>query len=107
MDRPAACTVRASGVIIVTADEGGGVTANPAGEWTVQQARDLGMSLGERFEDIGFVIRDRGSDFTSSFDAVFQATGAGILRTAVQPPRMNAICERLAGTLRGELLTAC
>ena len=51
-----------------------------------------------------FLIRDRGSDFTRSFDAVFQATGAGILRTAVQAPRMNAICERLAGTLRRELL---
>ena len=81
----------------------GGVTANPTGEWTLQQARNLAMSLGERFEDIRFLIRDRGSNFTRSFDAVFQATGARILRTAVQAPRMNAICERLAGTLRREL----
>jgi putative transposase len=82
----------------------GGVTANPTGEWTAQQARNLGISLGERFEDIRFLIRDRGSNFTRSFDAVFQATGARILRTAVQAPRMNAICELLAGTLRRELL---
>jgi putative transposase len=82
----------------------GGVTANPTSEWTVQQARNLGMSLGERFEDMRFLIRDRGSNFTRSFDAVFQATGARILRTAVQAPRMNAICERLVGTLRRELL---
>jgi len=39
-----------------------------------------------------------------SFNAVFQATGTRILRPAVQAPRMNAICERLAGTLRHELL---
>ena len=82
----------------------GGVTAHPTGEWTVQQARNLALTLGERFEDIRFLIRDRGSNFTASFDAVFQATGTRILRTAVQAPRMNATCERLVGTLRRELL---
>jgi putative transposase len=82
----------------------GGVTAHPTGDWTVQQARNLALTLGERFENIRFLIRDRGSNFTTSFDAVFQATGARILRTALQAPRMNAICERLIGTLRRELL---
>jgi hypothetical protein len=82
----------------------GGVTANPTGKWTVQQARNLALTLDERFGDIRFLIRDRGSNFTASFDAVFQAAGTRILRTAVQAPRMNAICERLVGTLRRELL---
>jgi transposase InsO family protein len=82
----------------------GGVTTHPTGDWTVQQARNLALTLGERFEDIRFLIRDRGSNFTASFDAVFQAAGTRIVRTAVRAPRMNAICERLAGTLRRELL---
>jgi putative transposase len=82
----------------------GGVTANPTGEWTVQQARNLAISLGERFQDLKFVIRDRGSNFTLAFDAVFQANGTRILLTAVQAPRMNATCERLVGTLRREVL---
>jgi putative transposase len=82
----------------------GGVTAHPTSAWTVQQARNLALNPGERLEDFRFLIRDRGSNFTASFDAVFQATGTTILRTAVQAPRMNAICERLAGTLRRELL---
>jgi putative transposase len=82
----------------------GGVTANPAGDWTVQQARNLALSLDQRFEDVRFLMRDRGSNFTSSFDAVFQVTGTTILRTAVQAPRMNATCEHLVGTLRSEVL---
>ena len=81
----------------------GGVTAHPTGEWTVLQARNLAMDLGERSGDFRFLIRDRGPDFTQSFDAVFQAARARILRTAVQAPRMNATCERLVGTLRREL----
>ncbi|HEX5297145.1 MAG TPA: integrase core domain-containing protein [Streptosporangiaceae bacterium] len=82
----------------------GGVTANPTGGWTVQQARNLALILGERFESFRFLVRDRGSNFTQSFDAVFQANGTRILQTAVQAPRMNATCERLLGTLRRELL---
>jgi putative transposase len=82
----------------------GGVTAHPTSDWTVQQARNLALTLDERFEDIKFLIRDHGSNFTTSFDAVFQAVGTRILRTAVQAPRMNATCERLIGTLRRELL---
>ena len=70
----------------------------------MQQGRNLALDLNERFEDFRFLIRDRGSNFTASFDAVFQAAGATILRSAVQAPRMNATCERLVGTLRRELL---
>jgi transposase len=44
----------------------GGVTANPTGGWTVQQARNLALSLGQRFDQIRFLIRDRGPDFTAS-----------------------------------------
>jgi hypothetical protein len=82
----------------------GGVTGHPTGAWTVQQARNLAMSLGEGFEDIKFPLRDHGPNFTPSSGAVFQAAGTTILRTAVRAPRMNATCERLAGTPRRELL---
>jgi putative transposase len=84
----------------------GGVTASLAGEWTVQQTRNLAFNFGERLGDVKFLTRGRRSNFTASF-AVFQAAGTRILRSAVQAPRMNAICERLAGTLRREPPAAC
>jgi putative transposase len=64
----------------------GGVTANPSGPWTVQQARNLALSLDQRSDQIRFLIRDRGPNFTTSFGAVFQATGARILLSAVRHP---------------------
>ena len=70
----------------------------------MQRARNLALSFGERFENVKFLVRDRGSNFTASFDAAFQAAGTKIVRTAVQAPRMNTICERLACTLRREPL---
>ena len=63
----------------------GGITAHPTGDWTVQQARDLALDLGDRFGDFRFLIRDRGSNFTRSFDAVFQAAG---------PPSCAPRCRR-------------
>ncbi|GAA4620259.1 hypothetical protein GCM10023196_003510 [Actinoallomurus vinaceus] len=42
--------------------------------------------------------------FTAAFGEVFQAEGLRIIKTMPQTPRMNAICERVIGTLRRELL---
>jgi hypothetical protein len=52
----------------------GGVTANPTGEWTVQQARNLDLTLGERFEDIRWTVRPPGS-FPGTWSAAGRADG--------------------------------
>ena len=51
-----------------------------------------------------FLIRDRGSQFITAFDGVFEDCGLTILRSPAQAPRANAVCEHLIGTLRRELL---
>jgi len=71
--------------------------------WTTQAARNFLMDLGQRAASVKFLIRDRASQFTGSFDAVFQADGIRILASPPQAPRANAICERIIGTLRREL----
>jgi putative transposase len=80
-----------------------GITAHPDGAWTTQAARNLLMDLGQRTASVKFLIRDRAGQFTSSFDAVFTAEGIRILASPPQAPKANAICERIAGTLRREL----
>ena len=81
-----------------------GITVNPDGAWTTQAARNFPMNLGQRSASVKFLIRDRGGQFTGSFDSVFTAVGIRILVSPPQAPRANAICERLVGTLRREVL---
>jgi putative transposase len=81
-----------------------GITSNPDSAWTTQAARSFLMDLGQLTESVKFLIRDRAGQFASSFDAVFTAAGVRILASPPQAPRANAICERMIGTLRRELL---
>jgi transposase InsO family protein len=81
-----------------------GITASPDGAWTTQAARSLLMDLGQRTSSVKFLIRDRAGQFSSSFDAVLTAEGIRIVASPPPAPRANAICERIIGTLRRELL---
>jgi putative transposase len=81
-----------------------GVTAHPAGAWAVQQARNLAMDVGDRLGTLRFLIHDRDPVFTTAFGEVFKSEGLRIITTLPKTPRTNAVCERVNGTLRRELL---
>jgi transposase len=81
-----------------------GVTARPTGTWAAQQARNLAMDLGDRLGTLRFLIHDRDPVFISAFGEVFRSEGLRVITTLPKTPRMNAICERVNGTLRRELL---
>jgi transposase InsO family protein len=81
-----------------------GVTANPTGAWVVQQARNLPYELTQRARPVKFLIRDRDTKFTASFDEVFRAKGIRIVRTPIRAPRADAFAERFVSTIRRECL---
>ena len=81
-----------------------GATQHPVQTWVIQQARNLLMDLEDAGVGAKFVLHDRDGSFTQAFDAVFQAAGSRVIRSAVQAPRMNSIMERRIGSCRRELL---
>jgi transposase InsO family protein len=79
-----------------------GCTKNPTSEWVTQQARNLGLDFSD--QGIRFLIRDRDSKYSRSFDEVFRSEGIRIIKTPVRAPQANAIAERFARTIRSECL---
>ena len=64
-----------------------GVTANPNGPWVTQVARNFASDLEDAGRHFRFLIRDRDTKFTASFDAVLASIGIETIRTPVASPQ--------------------
>jgi transposase InsO family protein len=78
------------------------VTAHPDGAWTVQQARNLLMDLGERATKFRILIRDRAGQCTEALDAVLASAGIKVVKIPPRSLRANAYAERWVRTVRAE-----
>ena len=74
------------------------VTTNPNGPWVTQVAHNFAADLEEAGRGFRFLIRDRDTKFTRSFDEVFTSIGVQTIRTPVRSPRANAYAERFVRT---------
>ncbi|MHB8246106.1 MAG: hypothetical protein ACYDGN_12280 [Acidimicrobiales bacterium] len=52
-----------------------GITRHPVDGWVTQVARNSAAGIEETGRTTGFLIRDRDTKYTRSFDAVFSAVG--------------------------------
>jgi transposase len=81
-----------------------GVGRNPDSVWVSQQARNVSYALGDSDRSFRFLIRDRDSKYTTSFDEVFRSDGTDVICTPIRAPKANAFAERWVRTVRAECL---
>jgi len=72
-----------------------GCTTNPTGAWVTQQARNHGLDFAD--QDVRFLIRDRDSKYSGSFDEVFRSQKIRTVKTPVRAPKATRSLSASSG----------
>ena len=67
------------------------------------EARNISVAMREADAAVRSVVRDNEAKFGGTFDEVWRAEGANIVRTPYRTPVANSIAERWVGSLRAEV----
>jgi transposase InsO family protein len=76
------------------------VTLAPTDDWTAQQLREV-TPWGKGPNSL---LHDRDRKYGRKFAAVAASSGIKEIKTPIQAPKANAICERIIGSLKRECL---
>jgi putative transposase len=79
-------------------------TLNPNDDWMRQQARNALMWADEEGIDLRYLLHDRDTKFTESFNHLFKDGGVRIVRAPYQTPIANCFAESWIGSLKRECL---
>ena len=76
------------------------ITQHPTADWTLQQLREA-IGCGNAYR---YLLHDRDRIFARSLDESIRNLGLTVLKSPPHSPKVNAICERVIGTIRRECL---
>jgi putative transposase len=79
----------------------GGMSQNSNEPWMKQTARNVTGWEGE-LGGAGYLIHDRDSKYTQSFDQILNAAGTAVVKLPPHSPNLNAFAERFVKTIKTE-----
>lgn len=81
----------------------GGITESPNERWMMQVARNV-SGWGCEMENARYLIHDRDSKYTLSFDAILASVGVDAVKLPPKSPNLNAFAERFVRSIKTECL---
>src|ERR1700751_3883866 len=79
-----------------------GITTHPLQQWMTQMARNVTMQGSGALGDSRYLLHDRDTKYTASFQAIIESVHVKALQLPARSPNLNAYCERWARSAKEE-----